>query len=405
MSFSPTGGTGRPPGPSNKKDADGFFIPIKRKRGRPRKVRDPDNESVCTTSSFDSLVDDDMGEGVSTAKRIHKPRTKKPPPIMIKRIDPKTLDKKLANIMIPRENFFRRLTRDGGANLYVTTNDEHRQLKTHLDTNMVEYITYTPDDEKMKMYVLYGLPDIEPQDISKYIQDTIKITPKDVKKMRIAKPSYVGQVNYVVYFQKQQNTSLIQLKMISGMFGYHVFWSHYQRNGPTQCYNCQGFFYSSKCCTLKSRCNRCGGKHKSSECPKVDTNTMKVPVENLRCVNCKQNHTSSYKNCPARLQIISEHQEKSRRQNHEKQRRTYVHSMQNYNQDFPNLTQTNTINLNKNNAWSVPQQAREQGTSIFTPKQLFQIFNEIVQIASSYRTKSEQLSALTTIYEKYVMND
>lgn len=408
MSFPLLDALGRPPGSTSNVDGQGFVIPTKRKRGRPKKVRDDDNISVVTTSTYDSLPDDDEGDA-PIPKRQHLNRTKKPPPIVIRKIDPKTLEEKLVSIKIPRENLHKRLTRDGGANIYVSTNDEHRSLRAHLDAQEIQYVTYTPDDEKSKMYVLYGLPEFDTDEILNLIKTRINVTPTSVKKMKITRPAYPGHTNYIIYVPKQLRTSLRQMKEISGMFGYHVFWANYYRQGPTQCFNCQGFFHSSKCCTLTTRCNRCSGKHKSSECDKINQETKKVPEESLRCIHCKQHHTSSYRKCPERLRIIAEHQQKLQQQNNNRKRNTYVQNVSNYDDNFPHLIKNNTArnNFNVQNAWNVPlnSHVNTQNVSTFTPRQLFQIFNEIVQIASTYKSKSEQLMALTSIYEKYVINE
>lgn len=410
MSFSSRGDAGRPPG-TVLMDTDGFVFPPKRKRGRPRKVRDDDNASIATASSFGTLTDDDQGESNLMTKKFHGTKPKRPPPITIKSIEPKVLEENLKDVAINRQNIKIRMKLDGGANVYVTTNDEFRAIRAHLDAKSVKYFTYTPDDEKLKRYVLYGLPEHDTKDIKEYIKNTIKVEPHDVRKMRIAKPRYQGHANYVVYFDKKSDTSLLLMKQISGMFGYHVFWSHYRRTEMPQCYNCQSFFHTSRGCTLTSRCNRCGGKHKSSDCSLVDKETNKVPDDKVKCCLCGGNHTSSYRQCPKRLQKIQQHQEEVERQRHTRARNRYVQNYQNYDCNYPQLQNVKVNNVNNgriSNAWETPLQSHanvRSNSDSFTPKQLFQIFNEMLRICSTYKTKMEQLSALSAVVEKYVIHD
>lgn len=182
-----------------------------------------------------------------------------------------------------------------------------RDLRAHLDAKAVKYYTYTPDDEKLKRCVLYGLPNHDEGEIKLYIKNRINVEPSDVRKMKINNPRYPGHTNYLVYFDKKLQTSLLQMKQISGMFGYHVFWGSYRRTEIPQCYNCQSFFHTSRGCTLTSRCNRCGGKHKSRECKLVDKDTNKVPDDKLKCCHCKGNHTCSYRKCPVRQEKVQQH--------------------------------------------------------------------------------------------------
>lgn len=401
---------GRPPGPSPM-DADGFIIPPKRKRGRPRK-KFREDDTISVVSSFGSLTDDDPGDDQPTTETNRTPKSKKPPPITLKGIDPLTLQANLKDIKIPKENLSIRMKLDGGANLYVTNNDEFRLLRSYLDSKAIKYFTYTPDDEKLKRYVLYGVPDHDTAEIKKYIHDTIKVEPADVRKMKITKPRYRGHTNYVIYFDKKHQTSLLQMKQISGMFGFHVFWSIYRRTEIPQCYNCQSFFHTSRGCTLVPRCNRCGGKHKTTECSLVDKTTNKVPDDKLVCCHCQGNHTSSFRQCPKRLQILKQHQIQIEQRQQHHSRNRYVTNFRNYDQNFPRMNQ-NKVNTGERsthatNAWEIPLQSTihtRSNSNTFTPSQLFQIFSDIVRICSTHKTKEEQLMALTSIYEKYVMHD
>jgi hypothetical protein len=57
---------------------------------------------------------------------------------------------------------------------------------------------------------------------------------------------------------------------------------------PTQCFNCQKFgHFAAKCEQVLPSCVRCGGEHRLSECQATE----------VKCANCKQQHTSSYGGC------------------------------------------------------------------------------------------------------------
>lgn len=60
------------------------------------------------------------------------------------------------------------------------------------------------------------------------------------------------------------------------------------RKDPPQCFKCQRFNHVAKNCNAIARCVKCADTHESKECPSESA---------IKCANCGQNHTSSYKGC------------------------------------------------------------------------------------------------------------
>lgn len=63
----------------------------------------------------------------------------------------------------------------------------------------------------------------------------------------------------------------------------------------TQCHNCEGFGHKASNCHNHTRCVKCGENHNSRECK----------VSELKCANCKGNHSASYKGCPVYKEEIN----------------------------------------------------------------------------------------------------
>lgn len=83
---------------------------------------------------------------------------------------------------------------------------------------------------------MYGLPDHSIEEICQFIAKAATIEPVDMRKMVIKKPLYEGHTNYLIYFKKTSRKTLQQLKLITGMFGYRIYWDTYKKsNGPIQC--------------------------------------------------------------------------------------------------------------------------------------------------------------------------
>lgn len=64
-----------------------------------------------------------------------------------------------------------------------------------------------------------------------------------------------------------------------------------------QCTRCQNFGHSKNFCHKEPRCVKCIGKHFTKDCPR---NTKD---ENVKCVNCSENHPANYKGCLVYKQI------------------------------------------------------------------------------------------------------
>ena len=238
MSEATPGTSSKPPGePNNAMDTD-FVQPPKRKRGRPRKNPIADTASIASSSdfnTFDSLTDDDPGEDYRAIKKPVRPfKTKKPPPVVVHNLNPVEIENKIKDLNINKQNITRRLTKSG-TKLFVTTNEEFKLLKSHLESSQTNYYTYTLDEDKVSRYVMYGLPDHSIEVIRQFFAKAATIEPVDIRKMVIKKPLYEGHTNYLIYFKKTSRMTLQQLKLITGMFGYRIYWDTYSLHSYGKC--------------------------------------------------------------------------------------------------------------------------------------------------------------------------
>ena len=64
---------------------------------------------------------------------------------------------------------------------------------------------------------------------------------------------------------------------------------------PWQCYRCQGFGHNAAHCRYKPRCLVCAGPHSLRDCTKKMAESR---IENVKCSNCKGDHTANYGGCP-----------------------------------------------------------------------------------------------------------
>lgn len=428
MSFSVPGAPGRPPDQVEKMDDDGFTVPIvkKRGRGRPRKTTNADdtNSVVSNTSvnTFMTLSDDDPGDVSHLPKKSRVVKPKRPPPIVIPNLNTvKDVEAILVAAPINKSNILRRITKDG-TKLFVTTPDEFKSLREHLKTTKVKFTSYTLHEDMVSRYVMYGLPKHDIREVYDALKNALTQEPHDLKEMKINKKSYPDQANYLIYFKKSAGITLANLKTVTGILGYRVFFSRYEKGvQPTQCYNCQRYSHASANCWMEPRCMRCSGPHKSSECCLLDKTSKKIPDDKVKCINCDGNHTSNSNECPTRIKLTKERRELAdRRLNTVKRTRYAQEYRNNYDSHFPankstrvvdnpntrrNTTVTNGISYSQSVKTGITQPIDDSNSDLFSPQELLQILRDMVRICSSCRTKEDQILALTAIVEKYVCHD
>jgi hypothetical protein len=88
-----------------------------------------------------------------------------------------------------------------------------------------------------------------------------------------------------------------KLRDIKAINNVIVRWVYYdaKRHGPTQCRRCQEWGHGSRA----PACVRCAGQHETAEC-NLAAKGIKLPKEQLKCANCKLQHTANYGGCKFR---------------------------------------------------------------------------------------------------------
>lgn len=152
---------------------------------------------------------------------------------------------------------------------------------------------------------------------------------------------------------------------------------------------------------------RCAENHATEHCDKATETVVKnglivkrCPQDKLKCALCDGKHTAAFKDCSKRQEYKDLKAKMAERasQDLSKMRKGF-HGKKNYNENFPPLTQT-TNPQPTSSIWS-NFAAPSSSTELFSPHQLFNIFKEIVDLSTTCKNKSEQISGLLQIYEKY----
>jgi hypothetical protein len=342
----------------------------------------------------------------------------KPPPITVTKINIVELEEKLKLFPVECELNFR-LTKYG-TKVFINSIEAFEKIKQFFINNNVEFYTHSLKEERYTKIVLYGLPELEIEDIKTEINSK-NFFPDDIKKLTIKQQKYDYQCNYILYFKKAQKIKISDLRNIRALFHLIVRWEYYihKKQGPTQCSNCQGFSHGSRNCHLLPKCIRCGLQHKSNECPLLENLNAdkKTPTDKLKCANCGRQHVANYSKCPKRLEIMRTRaflSGKSARMSFESNR-GFAPAPQLNNFNFPSLNQPagKAWQNHNNHEQSQNPTANQRGfqrrfisndhqNDLMSPSECFNVFNEFVTELSQCTSRIQQLQVISQITLKYL---
>jgi len=122
-----------------------------------------------------------------------------------------------------------------GTSIYVQDKSEFSKFKEVLISRNWQFYTYSPSDEKLAKFVLYGLQSITVDDLRNELQHH-KINPVDIKPMLMKNQRFDSETLFLLSFKKGE-VSLNELRKTKALFQIIIRWDHYTRKqqGPVQC--------------------------------------------------------------------------------------------------------------------------------------------------------------------------
>ncbi|GFX13718.1 nucleic-acid-binding protein from transposon X-element [Trichonephila clavipes] len=215
------------------------------------------------------------------------PKYRKPPPITIDNVvNSAALLKKLQ--ALTREDFMGRVI-GRGLRVYPNTPQAYHAIRNFIDREKLESFTYQLNEEKELKAVIRGMPsDMPPQQIVEALQD-LGITLNDCKVMTNRKTGLPMPLFLLSLPRNEANRDIYNITEVC--FMKVVVEPLKPRNGPAQCFRCQGFFHSSRYCTRNPKCVKCGKPHLTRDC-------KKTPDTDATCCHCQGNHPANYSGCP-----------------------------------------------------------------------------------------------------------
>jgi hypothetical protein len=179
-----------------------------------------------------------------------------------------------------------------------------RILQTHFTQRAIPYFTHAPRHVKRnRQYLILGL-DINQPTITE-IQEALVNVPDIINIRHMTKSDSNGlkhPINPVVV-TTLPTTTLDHFKQVTDICYYRVKIVKYTpTHTVSQCTNCQQFGHTKNYCKRKAICVRCSGHHDIAECDRQKST--------IKCSGCGGDHVASYRQCPARLQLLAKRETK-----------------------------------------------------------------------------------------------
>lgn len=335
----------------------------KRPRKRKRKEKGPkidpktgknvdDNilDGFDTDNTYSSLADTESDKDMQIDNTTtHKKRERKPvnrtAPIVVVGSNATAVQTSLTTIVLSQK--FGTTYKKSGIRVTIPDEKEHQAYVDYLNKNSIGYFFYYTAETRPRKYVLYGLQDMDVNELKNTLND-LKVPFSDVKKLQLSKKQYDWEAIYLLYFQSGK-TNLNELRKVKAISNVIVRWDHFHPRNVDQvpqCYNCQRMGHSSANCHLPPRCVVCAENHGSDKCPKkISRAALKlanafpnteIDRSFVKCCNCGENHAASYRSCKIRQGFIESHKRTMQRNV-----KTHNHSGRGFNynaDDFPGLS-------------------------------------------------------------------
>ena len=175
--------------------------------------------------------------------------------------------------------------------------DDHTRLLNFLQRTGTEYSTDTARMDTPIKVVIRNLPSDTPvNDIKEaLILDDVPCT--EVKQLHSVDSQTKQRMDlplFLVYIKRHENATRIY--NLNSLLYYRIRVEPYKSRDIIQCYKCQRFNHTEKTCHANPRCVKCAGEHITRQCTRTLTDV------NLKCANCKGNHTANFRGCPIYLQ-------------------------------------------------------------------------------------------------------
>lgn len=323
--------------------------------------------------------------------------------------------------IIPAEitNFALENKTQGQTSILCNSKDQHSELLQLFKSNKLPTHTFADRDDKLNRFVLYGLNTYTKDQIINELKE-YDLHPVDVKPMTVKHQRYDDHATYIVYFKRGSGININIVKQAKYLLNTKVRWEYYKFNSEgaehlkATCRNCWSIGHAANFCHRPAICGVCAGPHTTKNCKhlirKRTKNETSIPDKHIQCARCgEKTHTAYSSACPKLKSFLDN---AAIRRATKEQRTRFINApapTQNHWDNTNQLLQNKTVNrqrhfppINQNvNPSYESNTTNSSGSDTFTPKQISEIFNHIINCVANCRSKQEQLSVVVKVITEY----
>ena len=300
-----------PPLPSRQTESEWQTIPIARSAKR---LRSPDDENhtrkqvkqrnywlsnpISTQNRYERLDDNGDLQSEGTENQTNNPDEPKPPPIFVagvKQINP-LID--LLNTIVPDKYAIKALHNDE-VRIQPSTGKDYTSIIKALKEKDTEFHTYQSKQSRPFRVVLKNVhPSTNIEEIKSGIQklghDVINILNIKQRKTKEPLPLFFVDIK-----RNDNNHEIYNVRKLLNLIV--TFEPPHVKQELPQCMRCQRYGHTKNFCTRNPRCVKCLGNHFTKDCSRTER------TNDVKCVNCKENHPANYRGCLIYQQLHQRH--------------------------------------------------------------------------------------------------
>jgi hypothetical protein len=241
----------------------------------------------------------DMEEAEGDQQEPSSQAGRPPPIILTSATNLLQLQKKLRSLVKGKFHF---RTRKNGTTFVTRETGDFSAIKAYFTSKNLSFFTFFPKSQQPVKAVLRHLPSVTPaENISEALTE-LGFDAVSVKQMysarRTKEEGSQPKILPLFLITLPRTKKSLEIFKLTGLCHIAVKVEAYRnRNGLTQCYNCQKFGHVWSNCSQPPRCMLSGGGHLHNDCPEKE-NTSSTPS----CCNCnladgEKPHPSNYRGC------------------------------------------------------------------------------------------------------------
>lgn len=263
-------------------------------------------DSVKTNNIFENL-NEETDEGQSNSKKEPtQAKDPRPPPIFITGV---ANIKPLVSLLdeIAQDQYVLKALGSEQVKVQPKTGESYSNITKALIQKDTHFHTYKPKEDKSYRVVLKNLHhSTDPNEIKNSLgqlgHEAINIW--NVKQYNTRKPL---PLFFIDLKTKENNKKIFDTKLF--MNTSVTFEAPRSKRVIPQCTRCQSFGHTKNFCRRVPRCVKCTESHHTSECPR------KTKDNEVKCVNCQENHPANYRGCAVHKQLQQKFYPKLRQRN------------------------------------------------------------------------------------------